>query len=94
MSLGVIQNLVGKKNKITLNHSEAFSFQRNIKDKLQNIPISVTVSLSSSQTTSASADQLSFTPVLNRYQQKTTSSEVEMSLYAVLVKFIQILLGV
>ncbi|XP_039871880.1 integrin alpha-6-like [Simochromis diagramma] len=57
-------------------HKTTLRLLRNIKDKLQNIPISVTVSLSSSQTTSASADQLSFTPVLNRYQQKTTSSEI------------------
>ncbi|XP_075336630.1 integrin alpha-6-like [Odontesthes bonariensis] len=51
--------------------------QPNINDRLQSIPVSVTVSLlSSSETTRASPDLPTVTPVLDLYQQKTTVSEI------------------
>ncbi|RVE67553.1 hypothetical protein OJAV_G00103840 [Oryzias javanicus] len=50
---------------------------RDIRDKLSSIPVSVTVSLwSSEEVTGASADEPRITPVLNLYQQKTTVSEI------------------
>ncbi|XP_073343085.1 integrin alpha-6-like [Pagrus major] len=51
--------------------------QREIKDKLLSIPVSVSVSLSSSGPTSATRAGLSdVTPVLNLFQQKSTVSEI------------------
>ncbi|XP_076005382.1 integrin alpha-6-like [Genypterus blacodes] len=48
-----------------------------IKDMLHSVPVSVTVSLwSSSQTTGRRADLPAVTPVLNRYQQKRTVSQI------------------
>ncbi|KAK9518357.1 hypothetical protein VZT92_023666 [Zoarces viviparus] len=50
---------------------------RDIKDRLQSIPVSITVSLwSSSQTTRTSADLPDVTPVLNLFQQKSVVSEI------------------
>ncbi|XP_034454867.1 integrin alpha-6-like [Hippoglossus hippoglossus] len=50
---------------------------RDIKDRLNSIPVSVTLSLwSSSQTTRTSADLPDVTPVLNLYQQRSTVSEI------------------
>ncbi|XP_069388255.1 integrin alpha-6-like [Paralichthys olivaceus] len=50
---------------------------REIKDRLHNIPVSVTVSLwNSSHTTRTSADLPVVTPVLNLYQHRSTVSEI------------------
>uniref|UniRef100_A0A8C7XZI1 Integrin alpha-2 domain-containing protein n=1 Tax=Oryzias sinensis TaxID=183150 RepID=A0A8C7XZI1_9TELE len=50
---------------------------RDIRDKLSSIPVSVTVSLwSSEEMTRMSADESRIPPVLNLYQQKTTVSEI------------------
>lgn len=53
-------------------------FQREIKDMLLSIPVSVSVSLlSSGQTSRTRAGLSSVTPVLNHFQQKRTDSEVQ-----------------
>lgn len=53
-------------------------FQREIKDMLLSIPVSVSVSLwSSGQTSRTRAGPSNVTPVLNHFQQKRTDSEVQ-----------------